>query len=70
EPEYDELDAQNGVLRLLLPVGIPGKAYKYYLTDHGLNVSPDNSAMKNELLREGRIRDTKRYVQADTTQAK
>ncbi|MBR4739424.1 MAG: carboxypeptidase regulatory-like domain-containing protein [Bacteroidales bacterium] len=70
EPEYDELDAQNGVLRLLLPVGIPGKAYKYYLTDHGLNVSPDNSAMKNELLSEGRIRDTKRYVQADTTQAK
>ena len=67
EAEYDELDAENGVSRSLLPPGIPGKAYKYYLTDHGLNVSASNSAMKNELLRDGRILDTKRRAPSDTT---
>ena len=65
-PEWDELDEANGVLRLLLPVGVPGKAYKYYLSDYGLTESPDNSAMKNELLREGRIFDTKRRAPAAT----
>ena len=69
-PEWDQLDEDNGVLRLLLPVGVPGKAYKYYLTDYGLTESPDNSAMKNELLREGRILDTKRRAPADTTKSK
>lgn len=67
EAEYDELDVQNGVNRNLLPHGVPGKAYKYYLTDFGLNVSPENSAMKNELLCDGRILDTKRRASADTT---
>ena len=66
QPEWDELDEANGVLRLLLPVGVPGKAYKYYLSDYGLTESPDNSAMKNELLREGRILDTKRRAPATT----
>ena len=64
-PEMDELDYQNGVSRSLLPHGVPGSAYKYYLSDYGLNVSPQNSAMKNELLREGRILDTKRRVPAE-----
>ena len=70
QPEWDELDEANGVLRLLLPVGVPGKAYKYYLSDYGLTESADNSAMKNELLREGRILDTRRRAPADTTQSK
>lgn len=68
-PEEDELDSANGVLRLLLPVGIPGKAYKFYLSDYGLNVSADNSTMKNELLSKGRILDTRRIEKtaSDTT---
>ncbi len=72
EPEWDELDddEEHGVLRLLLPLGIPGKAYKYYLSSFGLNVSPYNSEMKNELLSIGRILDTKRPAPADTTQRK
>lgn len=64
-PEMDELDYQNGVSRSLLPHGVPGSAYKYYLSDYGLNVSPQNSAMKNELLRKGRILDTRRRASAD-----
>ena len=66
EPEWDELDSEGGVMRLLLPLGMPGKAYKYYLTDHGLNVSSHNSAMKNELLREGRILDERHPAPRDT----
>ena len=65
-PEMDELDYQNGVNRSLLPPGVPTSAYKYYLSDYGLNVSSENSAMKNELLREGRILDTKRRAPAAT----
>lgn len=68
EAEYDELDVQNGVSRSLLPHGVPGKAYKYYLLDYGLKADPRNSAMKNELLAKGRILDTRRREQADTTQ--
>jgi hypothetical protein len=64
-PEMDELDYQNGVNRSLLPSGVPTSAYKYYLSDFGLNESSENSAMKNELLREGRILDTKRRASAD-----
>lgn len=64
-PEWDELDDANEVSRSLLPHGVPGSAYKYYLSDYGLNVSPQNSAMKNELLRKGRILDTKRRASAD-----
>lgn len=49
----------------------PSKYFvKFYMQSYGLQVSSYNSAMKNELLSEGRIRDTKRYVQDDTTQAK
>ena len=66
EPEWDELDDEGDVLRLLLPIGIPGRAYKYYLTNYGLNESAHNSAMKNELLREGRILDEKRHAVHDT----
>lgn len=65
-PEMDELDYQNGVSRGLLPEGVPNSAYKFYLSDYGLSVSPENSAMKNELLREGRILDTKRRAPAAT----
>lgn len=65
-PEMDELDYQNGVNRSLLPSGVPPSAYKYYLSDFGLNESSENSAMKNELLREGRILDTKRRAPAAT----
>lgn len=64
-PEMDELDYQNGVTRTLLPVGVPSSAYKYYLSDFGLNVSSYNSVMKNELLSEGRILDTRRCAPAD-----
>lgn len=64
-PEWDELDDANEVSRSLLPHGVPGSAFKYYLSDYGLNVSPQNSAMKNELLRKGRILDTRRRVPAD-----
>lgn len=42
---------------------------KYYNQSFGLEVSPSNSAMKNELLREGRIHDTQRRASADTTQS-
>lgn len=66
EPEWDVLDDANEVLRLLLPLGIPGKAFKYYLTDYGLKESAHNSAMKNELLREGRILDAKRPAPRDS----
>ena len=41
---------------------------KYYNQSYGLEVSPSNSAMKNELLSEGRIHDTYRPAAADTTQ--
>ena len=68
--EYDELDAANGVSRALLPVGVPPAAYKYYLTDFGLSVSPSNSVMKNEILQLGRILDTKRRAPADTTKTR
>ena len=40
---------------------------KFYHQSYGLEVSPYNSAMKNELLREGRILDVKLPAQADTT---
>ena len=72
ESEWDETDddPKGGVLRLLLPLGVPGKAYKYYLSDFGLKVSPSNSDMKNELLQEGRILDVKRPALTDTTQSK
>ena len=66
EADWDELDDENKILRSLLPVGVPGKAYKFYLTDHGLNVSAHNSAMKNELLRKGRILDEKRSAPRDS----
>lgn len=69
-PEYDELDAANGVSRGLLPAGVPPAAYKYYLSDFGLSVSPSNSEMKNELLQQGRILDTKRRAPADTTKTR
>lgn len=39
----------------------------YYSQSIGLEVSPFNSAMKNELLQQGRILDTKRRAPADTT---
>ena len=40
---------------------------KYYSQSFGLEVSSFNSAMKNELLREGRIRDVLYPAPADTT---
>lgn len=46
------------------------KAYLYYNQSHGLEVSPFNSAMKNELLSNGRILDTKRPAPSDSTQSK
>ncbi len=46
------------------------KASKYYSQSFGLEVSPLNSAMKNELLREGRIRDVLYPAPADTTKSK
>ena len=72
EPEWDELDddPKGGVLRLLVPLGVPGKAYKYYLSDFGLKVSPSNSDMKNDLLLHGRIRDAKQSASADTTKTR
>ena len=72
DPEWDETDddPKGGVLRLVLPVGIPGRAWKYYTSGRGLTVAPDNSDMKNELLGNGRIRDVKRRAPADSTQKK
>ncbi len=71
EPEWDELDDQEEgrVIRSLVPLGVPGKAWKYYLLDYGLVVSPSNSDMKNELLSTGRILDVraKRSDATDTT---
>ena len=49
----------------------PSKHFvKYYMQSYGLNVSASNSAMKNELLREGRILDTKRRATADSTKTR
>lgn len=58
-PEGDELDAQNGVVRALLPFGVPQRAYKYHLRNTGLRADATNSDMKNDLILNGRIRDTK-----------
>ena len=49
----------------------PSKHFvKYYMQSYGLNVSPDNSAMKNELLRDGRIRDVKYPAPADSAKSR
>ena len=46
----------------------PSKYFvKYYMQSYGLSVSSYNSAMKNELLSEGRIRDVKYPAPADST---
>ena len=58
-PEWDELDAQGGVVRALLPLGVPRGAYKYHLRNAGLKADATNSDMKNDLILNGRIRDAK-----------
>ena len=46
----------------------PSKYFvKYYMQSYGLSVSAYNSDMKNELLRDGRILDTKRPAPSDST---
>ena len=58
-PEWDVLDAENGVVRALLPYGVPRSAYKYHLRNVGLRADATNSDMKNDLILNGRIRDAK-----------
>ncbi|MBQ8703305.1 MAG: hypothetical protein IJ524_02890 [Bacteroidales bacterium] len=59
QPEMDILDLENGVVRTLLPIRTPAKAHKYFTRNAGLKVDATNSDMKNDLLQNGRIRDTK-----------